>query len=108
MTALDQLAAVALESELQLQQEEAQARDAQAQAQAQADEPASWGPRGAAEDVEVAGAAAGLEPAVGSSAGQVKYWETQFRQRALMLLASMMGNGGLRAGLLPALEAGTC
>ena len=98
MTALDQLAAVALESELQLQQEEAQARDAQAQAQAQADEPASRGARGAAEDAGgVAGAAAGLEPAVGSGAGQVRCWKTQFRQRALMLPASVTGNGGPRA-----------
>ena len=75
MTALDQLAAVALESELQLQQEEAQARDAQVlaqvQAQAQADEPASL-VRGPAEHAGgVAGAAAGLELALSSGAGQV-------------------------------------
>ena len=82
MTALDQLAAVALESELQLQQEEAQARDAQAQAQArdaqaqaqaQADEPASLGGRGVAVDAGgVAGTATGLEPALGSDTGQVR------------------------------------
>ncbi len=74
MTALDQLAAVALESELQLQQEEAQARDAQAQPQAQAAEGATLGARGPAVDAgDVAGTAAGLEQAVGSGAGQVKF-----------------------------------
>ena len=76
MTALDQLAAVALESELQLQQEEAQARDAQTQVQAQADGSASLGVSRAAEDAGgEAGAAAALEPALGSGAGQVSCWK---------------------------------
>ena len=77
MTALDQLAAVALESELQLQQEEAQARDAQSQAQARAEEPASLS-RGPAEHAGgVAGTAAGLEPVLGSGAGQVRCFKNE-------------------------------